>query len=53
MSGKGGMDGGWYFPVDISLKLAVDAADSGEASKTFGEWADRVGIASVSKMNLF
>ncbi len=31
MSAKGGMDGGWYFPVDISTKLALDAADPGDA----------------------
>jgi len=47
MSGKGGMDGGWYFPVDISLKLAIDAADAGEASKIFSDWAERVGIQNI------
>jgi len=41
MSGKGGMDGGWYFPVDIPLKLAIEAADAGEASKIFGEWSEK------------
>ena len=29
MSAKGGMDGGWYFPVDMPLKLAIEAADNG------------------------
>jgi len=47
MSSKGGMDGGWYFPVDIPLKLAVEAADAGDAIKKFAEWAEASGIASV------
>jgi len=47
MSSKGGMDGGWYFPVDISLKLAAKAADAGDAIKTFTEWADGVGITNI------
>jgi len=47
MSGKGGMDGGWYFPVDMPLKLAVEAADSGEAIKKFSEWAEATGITTV------
>jgi len=47
MSSKGGMDGGWYFPVDIPLKLAVEAADAGEAVKKFAEWAETNGIVSV------
>jgi hypothetical protein len=34
------MDGGWYFPVDIPLKLAVEAADAGDAVKKFLEWAE-------------
>jgi len=40
MSAKGGMDGGWYFPVDIPLKLAIEAADAGEAITKFGQWAE-------------
>lgn len=39
MSAKGGMDGGWYFPVDIPLKMAIEAADPGEPSKKVTEWA--------------
>lgn len=39
MSGKGGMDGGWYFPVDIPLSLALEAADSGDPSIKVKEWA--------------
>lgn len=41
MSAKGGMDGGWYFPVDIPLKMAIEAADPGEPSKKVTEWAEK------------
>jgi len=41
MSGKGGMDGGWYFPVDIPTKMAVEASDPGDPSKKFTEWAEK------------
>eukprot|EP00178_Gracilaria_changii_P025466 TRINITY_DN78463_c0_g1_i1.p1 TRINITY_DN78463_c0_g1~~TRINITY_DN78463_c0_g1_i1.p1 ORF type:complete len:334 (-),score=50.42 TRINITY_DN78463_c0_g1_i1:70-1050(-) len=47
MSAKGGMDGGWYFPVDIPLKMALESADAGSAAKTFGDWAESHGVASV------
>jgi len=47
MSSKGGMDGGWYFPLDIPLKLAVESADSGDAIKKFSEWAESHNIMSV------
>lgn len=29
MSAKGGMDGGWYFPVEIGINLAMESADPG------------------------
>lgn len=48
MSSKGGMDGGWYFPVEIPLKLAVEAADPGDAIKKFSDWAESNGILSVN-----
>jgi len=41
MSAKGGMDGGWYFPVEIPLKMAIEAADVGEPSKKVSEWAQK------------
>jgi len=47
MSAKGGMDGGWYFPVDMPLKIAVESADKGFAVKQFEEWADARGISHV------
>ncbi|KAN0045061.1 hypothetical protein ACTA71_006589 [Dictyostelium dimigraforme] len=40
MSDKGGMDGGWYFPVDIPLKLAIEASDAGEPTRKLSEWAE-------------
>jgi len=47
MSAKGGMDGGWYFPVDIPLKLAVEAADAGEAITKFTQWAEKNEVMTV------
>jgi len=47
MSGKGGMDGGWYFPVDTSLSVAIDAADAGEPTQKVAEWAEHNNITSV------
>jgi hypothetical protein len=41
MSARGGMDGGWYFPVDIPLKLAIEASDAGEPTRKVGEWAEQ------------
>eukprot|EP01118_Nematostelium_gracile_P019110 TRINITY_DN872_c0_g2_i2.p1 TRINITY_DN872_c0_g2~~TRINITY_DN872_c0_g2_i2.p1 ORF type:complete len:438 (-),score=129.48 TRINITY_DN872_c0_g2_i2:24-1337(-) len=47
MSSKGGMDGGWFFPVEMPLKLAAEAADSGDAIRTFTNWADSNNISQV------
>lgn len=44
MSAKGGMDGGWYFPVDIPLKMAIEAADPGDPSKLVTEWAEKYSV---------
>jgi len=41
MSSKGGMDGGWYFPVEIPIKLALEAADPGEPATKLKQWADK------------
>ena len=38
MSNKGGMDGGWYFPVEIPVQLAISAADAGEATRKVMEY---------------
>jgi len=47
MSAKGGMDGGWFFPVDMALRLAVEAADAGATIKKFNEWAESHGVQSI------
>mmetsp|Transcript_49157 Transcript_49157/g.123562 ORF Transcript_49157/g.123562 Transcript_49157/m.123562 type:complete len:248 (-) Transcript_49157:832-1575(-) len=47
MSQKGGMDGGWYFPVDIPIKTAIEASDAGDPSRKVREWADKHSIATV------
>lgn len=47
MSAKGGMDGGWFFPVEIPLKLAIEAADPGDAVRRVAEWADKHQVRSL------
>jgi len=41
MSGKCGMDGGWFFPVDIEIKAAIEAADAGEPSRRVMQWIEK------------
>lgn len=41
MSAKGGMDGGWFFPVDIPMKTALESTDPGEPSRKVQEWAEK------------
>lgn len=47
MSAKGGMDGGWYFPVDIQVSMAIEAADPGEPSKKVSEWATKNNVTKA------
>jgi hypothetical protein len=47
MSQKGGMDGGWYFPVEIPIKTAIEASDAGDPSRKVRDWADKHSIAKV------
>jgi len=47
MSKMGGMDGGWFFPVEIPLRLAMEAADQGTAIREFGSWAESHSITTV------
>jgi len=44
MSAKGGMDGGWFFPVDNTLKIAIEAADPGDSSRKLVDWAEKHNI---------
>eukprot|EP01124_Arcella_intermedia_P017754 TRINITY_DN2460_c0_g1_i2.p1 TRINITY_DN2460_c0_g1~~TRINITY_DN2460_c0_g1_i2.p1 ORF type:complete len:455 (+),score=110.84 TRINITY_DN2460_c0_g1_i2:58-1365(+) len=39
MSGKGGMDAGWFFPVSIPLSQAVEAADMGTSIDQLLSWS--------------
>jgi len=41
MSRKGGMDGGWFFPVDVPIKFAIDSADQGSPIFTVDKWTKR------------
>eukprot|EP01116_Phalansterium_solitarium_P016713 TRINITY_DN3948_c0_g1_i1.p2 TRINITY_DN3948_c0_g1~~TRINITY_DN3948_c0_g1_i1.p2 ORF type:complete len:488 (+),score=180.43 TRINITY_DN3948_c0_g1_i1:157-1620(+) len=51
MSAKGGMDGGWFFPTDMTLAIAASAADEGRAITQFLEWAETraAGVLSVGR----
>jgi len=50
MSGKGGMDGGWFFPVETPLKTALEAADAGEPTKKVAEWAEHNSIPTCQSV---
>jgi len=50
MSSKGGMDGGWFFPVEIPIKLAAEAADSGDAIRKFTDWAQKNEVSAIFAM---
>jgi len=47
MSRMGGMDGGWYFPVEVPLRLVIEAADPGSAIREFGAWAEANSVATA------
>jgi hypothetical protein len=38
MSGKGGMDGGWFFSADMPVANALEASDPGHTSRTVLQW---------------
>jgi len=44
MSAKGGMDGGWFFPVDVPIKFALEASDAGDPVNRLAQWAEENGI---------
>lgn len=44
MSAKGGMDGGWFFPVDVLIKFAIEACDPGDPIKRVAAWAEANGV---------
>jgi len=45
MSSKGGMDGGWFFPVDVPIKFALEACDPGDPVTKVAEWAEEKDVA--------
>jgi len=47
MSSSNGMDGGWYFPVDVSIESVIKASDPGDAVKAFEGWVNQHGIERV------
>jgi hypothetical protein len=47
MSGAGGMDGGWYFPVEASLISALNVPDPGDANPKINEWATAHDVVSA------
>ena len=44
MSANGGMDGGWFFPVDITIKMALEASDEGDPVRKVADWANQHSI---------
>lgn len=50
MSGKGGMDGGWFFPVETTLELAIKSSDEGPACAQFDQWASSKGIELIASV---
>jgi len=50
MSSKGGMDGGWFFPVDCPLNLALKSSDEGAACMILERWASSKAISQVTSL---
>jgi len=44
MSEKGGMDGGWFFPVDVPIDYALEGCDSGDSLNVVKAWAKKNNI---------
>jgi len=47
MSSKLGMDGGWYFPVNTSVEVALEAADPGKPVNEVRDWATRHSVQTT------
>ena len=53
MSEEGGMDGGWYFPVDTDLNIGKNAGDLQGPANCIGkmvEWATKNGLNMISSL---
>lgn len=48
MSVKGGMDGGWFFPVDVPIKFALEGCDAGLPTEKVQRWAEANGVTRCS-----
>jgi len=46
MSAPGGMDGGWFFPVEHGIKQALEAADEAPCVAQVLEWCNENGVSS-------
>jgi len=51
ISQKEGMDGGWCFPVNTPIELALEAGDKGEPMTKLGEWTKSNGISSCDSIS--
>jgi len=47
MSSKLGMDGGWFFPVNITVEVALEASDPGKPVNVLREWATKHGVTQT------
>ncbi|BFU19850.1 hypothetical protein conserved domain containing [Entamoeba histolytica] len=50
MSQQGGMDGGWFFPVDTELSIGKNAGDKGNGNSALDvlvQWAEQHGMNSI------
>jgi len=47
MSSSNGMDGGWYFPVDVTVESVIKASDGGEAVDLFEKWLHNHAVDKV------
>jgi hypothetical protein len=50
MSAKGGMDGGWFFPVEVPLKFALEASDAGDAVDILAQWTTQHNITQCTSV---
>jgi len=44
------MDGGWFFPVETNLELAIKSSDEGPACAQFERWATSKGIDCIASV---
>jgi len=47
VSNKGGMDGGWFFPVITEISLSSEVIDAGDAKSKLLDWFKTNGITNI------